>query len=78
MSEKKKNKSSYVEVELSKRLRSTLDKVLASQAKKNIPIVYKDALCIKSNQFVHEYSNGNKYLIQQDQTDSTEIILRKY
>lgn len=66
------------ESELMNELRIKLEAVLATQTQKNIPFVYRDKFCKKVNQFVHKYPNGDKYLIEQDQTDSTEIILRKF
>lgn len=66
------------ESELIENLRYRLETVLAIQAKQNIPHVYRDKSCKKENQFVHKYANGHKYLIQQDQCDSSEIILREF
>ncbi len=64
--------------ELKVKLQTTLDKVLKSQASKNLPLVYRNSLCIKENQFIHEYSNGKKFLIQQNRTNSRETILREF
>jgi hypothetical protein len=64
--------------ELNVQLRNTLDKELKFQASKNIPLVYRNNFCFKENQFIHEYPNGKKFLIEQDQATSKETILREF
>jgi hypothetical protein len=59
------------------RLKEKLDEVLKLHADKNLPRVYRNELCVKKNQFIHEYPNGKKFLIEQDQINSEEIILRE-
>jgi|RhiMetdeSRZDD1v2_1073273.scaffolds.fasta_scaffold03244_22 hypothetical protein len=64
--------------DLNVQLKKTLDKELKLQAEKNLPLVYKNRLCIKNNQFIHEYPNGKRLLIEQNQNTSEEIILREF
>ncbi|MBO9636293.1 MAG: hypothetical protein J7578_24535 [Chitinophagaceae bacterium] len=56
-------------------LKATLEAELASQAKKNIPQIFRNELCVKANQFIHKYPDGKLFLIEQDQTDSSITIL---
>jgi len=63
--------------QLSGKLKTTLDEVLFSQAKKNIPLVYRNNFCVRKDQFIHEYTNGKKFLIQQDPSTSKERVLRE-
>jgi len=65
----------YSDVELNARLRETLAKVLEKRAALNLSIVYRNSLCRQPNQFIHEYPDGRKLLIQQDSKNSEEIIL---
>jgi len=64
--------------ELNLILQTTLDKVLKAQANKNLPLVYRNSLCVKENQFIHQYVSGKKFLVQQNRADSEEIILREF
>ena len=63
--------------ELYDRLKETLDKELKLMAEKNVPRVYRNELCVKPNQFIHAYPNGKKFLIEQNQINSEETILRE-
>lgn len=74
-----KNKAKILEAltdpEMESRMRTTLEAVLELQARKNVPRVFRNELCVKDNQFVHKYPDGKMFLIEQDQTDSSETIL---
>lgn len=63
--------------ELEVRLRNVLRQTLKEHADKNIPLVYQNKECIKSSQFVHQYPNGRKFLIDQNRLNSKETILRE-
>lgn len=77
MSAKKKanNFDPFSDPELESRLWATLNKEMEQQAKKNIPQVFRNELCVKANQFIHKYPDGKMYLIEQDPTNSSITIL---
>jgi len=64
--------------ELTEKIHATLAAVLKDHAAKNLPIVYRNSLCVKKNQFIHEYADGKKFLIQQNITNSEETILQQF
>jgi len=35
-------------------------------------------MCIKKNQFIHEYADGRKFLISQDINTSEETIIKEF
>jgi len=65
------------EGQLNAALKKTLDKALKLMAEKNVPRVYRNELCVKKNQFIHAYPDGKRFLIEQNQTNSKETILRE-
>ena len=76
------NKKHRLIFELSKseresRLKSALKEVIQLTIDMQKPIVYRNNLCIQPNYFIHQYPNGKKYLISQNQEDSKERILRE-
>lgn len=79
MAAKKKsnNPEGISDPELDVQLRATLELMLKEQAVKNVPRVFRNELCVKVNQFIHKYPDGTMFLIEQDQNDSSETILRK-
>ncbi|MBB5646188.1 hypothetical protein [Pedobacter cryoconitis] len=77
-----KNKKHRLIFELSKserelRLKSALNEVIQLTVDMQKPFVYRNNLCIQPNFFIHQYPNGKKYLISQDQENSKENILRE-
>jgi len=77
-----KNKKHRLIFELSKserelRLKSALNEVVQLTIDMQKPFVYRNNLCIQPNFFIHQYPNGKKYLISQDQENSKENILRE-
>ncbi|QEC41965.1 hypothetical protein [Pseudobacter ginsenosidimutans] len=72
---KTNNSQAFSATEMETRLRATLEAVLELQAKRNIPLVFRNELCVKDNMFIHKYPDGKMFLIEQDQTDSSETIL---
>ena len=68
----------YSDVELNAMLRETLTIELEKKAARNLPLVYRNSLCSQPNQFIHEYPDGRKLLIQQDSKNSEETILREF
>jgi hypothetical protein len=61
--------------EIEKKLRSVLMNELNERKAMNLPIVYKNSLCISKNQFIHEYPDGRKFLIKQNTNTSEETII---
>jgi len=59
------------------RLRSALNEAVQLTVDLQQPFVYRNSLCIESNFFIHQYPNGKKYLIEQDQETSKERVLRE-
>jgi hypothetical protein len=42
----------------------------------NQPVTYRNSLCVERNQFIHNYKDGRTYLIEQDQENSEERVLK--
>lgn len=57
-----------------------LNEVLAGEMEKakamNLPVVYRNELCVKPNMFIHRYPNGYTVLIEQDSSNSEEKIIK--
>lgn len=76
------NKKHRLIFELSKserelRLKSALNEVIQLTVDMQKPLVYRNNLCIQPNFFIHQYPNGKKFLISQDEENSKENILRE-
>ena len=76
------NKKHRLIFELSKseresRLKSALNEVIQLTIDMQKPFVYRNNLCIQPNFFIHQYPNGKKFLISQNQDNSKERILRE-
>lgn len=77
-----KNKKHRLIFELSKserelRLKSALNEAIQLTLDMQKPLVYRNSLCIQPNFFIHQYPNGKKFLISQDQENSKESVLRE-
>jgi hypothetical protein len=64
--------------EITRNLHSVVLNELNERRSKNLPIVYKTSICISKNQFIHEYPDGRKFLIKQDQNTSEETVIRQF
>jgi hypothetical protein len=42
----------------------------------NQPVIYRNNLCVERNQFIHNYKDGRVYLIEQNQENSEERVLK--
>jgi hypothetical protein len=73
----KKQDTKQASEDLETRMTHVLLQVLKMHSDKNIPLVYRDSHCVARNQFIHQYPNGRKFLISQDQTNSKETILHE-
>lgn len=61
---------------LKNRFISALSTAFRESAALNLPIVYRDSLCVTPDLFIHKYPDGRKLLIEQA-ADSFEIrVLR--
>jgi bifunctional DNase/RNase len=58
------------------KFKAVLSDAIQKAAALNLPIVYRDELCIKPNFFIHKYPNGRKLLIEQDSKNSTEKTVK--
>lgn len=63
--------------EITNRLQSVVMNVLSERKAQNLPVVYKNSLCIGRNQFIHEYPDGRKFLIRQNRNNSEEKVIRQ-
>jgi hypothetical protein len=45
---------------------------------KNLPLIYKNFMCTNSNQFIHEYPDGRKFLIRLNRNTSEEKIIKQF
>ena len=59
------------------RLKSALNEVIQMTIDMQKPFVYRNSLCIQPNFFIHQYPNGKKFLISQNQENSKESVLRE-
>lgn len=76
------NKKHRLIFELSKserelQLRSALNEAIRLSVDMQKPFVYRNNLCIQPNFFIHQYPNGKKFLISQNQENSKESVLRE-
>lgn len=62
--------------EKEQKLRSTLSSAMRKAAALNLPIIYRNELCVKPNLFVHKYPNGRKELVEQDSESFAEKTLQ--
>lgn len=62
--------------EKERKFKAVLSKELQRDRALNLPMVYRNELCIKPNMFIHKYPDGKRILIEQDLQNSTEKIIR--
>jgi len=58
------------------RLREALEEEMEKTKAMNLPVIYRNELCIKPNMFIHKYPNGHTVLIELD-TSNSEIKVIK-
>ncbi|MBS1502104.1 MAG: hypothetical protein JST32_08590, partial [Bacteroidetes bacterium] len=58
------------------KLKGVLADAVHQAALLNLPVVYRNELCVKPNLFIHKYPNGKKLLIEQDSRNSVEKTIR--
>lgn len=59
------------------RFKEVLDEAMLQTYAMDRPLVYRNDLCVKKNQFIHQHKDGRMFLIEQDQNDSKERILKE-
>jgi hypothetical protein len=62
--------------ERDKRFKAVLSVAIQKAAALNMPLVYRNELCVKPNMFIHKYPNGRKVLIEQDSHTSIERTVK--
>jgi hypothetical protein len=58
------------------RLMAVLVEELEKAKAMNLPVIYRNELCVKPNMFIHKYPNGHTVLIELD-TSNSEIKVIK-
>jgi len=64
--------------EIAKSLRAVVLREANERKAQNLPIIYKNSMCISRNQFIHEYPDGRKFLIRQNRNTSEEKVIRQF
>ena len=59
------------------RLLAVVLDAITEQKEHNLPIVYRNSMCISPNQFIHEYPDGKKFLIRQNRNNSEEKVIKQ-
>lgn len=58
------------------RLKAVLMEEMEKVKAMNLPIIYRNELCVKPNLFIHKYPNGYTVLIEQDASNSEEKVIK--
>jgi hypothetical protein len=58
------------------RFKAVLSEAIAKATALNLPMVYRNELCVKPNLFIYKYPNGRKVLIEQNSQNSTEKTVK--
>jgi len=58
------------------RLKAVLVEELEKARAMNLPVIYRNELCVKPNMFIHKYPNGYTVLIEQDSFNSATRIIK--
>lgn len=58
------------------RLKAVLVEELEKAKAMNLPVVYRNELCVKPNMFIQKYPNGHTVLIEQDSSNSEIIVIK--
>ena len=58
------------------RLKAVLEEEMVRVKAMNLPIIYRNELCIKPNQFIHKYPNGRTELIEINIDNSEEKVIK--
>ena len=58
------------------RLKAVLEEEMVTVKAMNLPIIYRNELCVKPNQFIHKYPNGRTELIGININNSEEKVIK--
>lgn len=58
------------------RLKAALEKEMEKVKAMNLPIIYRNKLCVKPNLFIHKYPNGRTELIEINVNTSEEKVIK--
>lgn len=58
------------------RLKAVLEKELEKVKAMNLPVIYRNELCVKPNLFIHKYPNGRTELIELNSHTSEEKVIK--
>ena len=58
------------------RLRAVLEKEAEIVKTMNLPIIYRNELCVKPNYFIHIYPNGREELIELNPDNAEETVIK--
>jgi hypothetical protein len=59
-----------------RRLKNVLSEAIDKASALNLPIIYRNELCVAPNLFIHKYPNGREILIEQDQKTFSEKTIK--
>jgi hypothetical protein len=58
------------------RLKAVLDEEMEKVKAMNLPIIYRNELCVKPNLFIHKYPNGRTELVEINLDNSEEKVIK--
>ena len=58
------------------RLKAVLEEEMVRVKAMNLPIIYRNELCVEPNQFIHKYPNGRTELIEINIDNSEEKVIK--
>lgn len=58
------------------RLKAVLEEEMVKVKAMNLPIIYRNELCVEPNQFIHKYPNGRTEIIEINIDNSEEKVIK--
>lgn len=58
------------------RLRAVLEMEAEIVKVMNLPVIYRNELCVKPNYFIHKYPNGRQELIELNLDNAEETVIK--
>lgn len=58
------------------KFKEVLDSAIKLTYSMNQPMIYRNSMCVEKNQFIHNYKDGRIYLIEQNQENSEERVIK--
>jgi hypothetical protein len=58
------------------RLKAVLEEEMERVKAMNLPVIYRNELCVKPNQFIHKYPNGRTELIELNTHTLEEKVIK--